>query len=477
MKHILTIIAAAILLAGCTSKVRETITIPTQMETKIASIHIVNKDESLYKIASKYNLTPEEIIEFNPSLKSKKLKKGMKLYIPFSTQGKQKEIKQDTIKKVEQPTIKEEEKSTAVKAAVILPFMLEKYAPSEQERMIEFYQGLLLAVETLKNQGHSFNIHTYDSGESTESLDKLISGGTLDDCDIIIGALYPTHNKQLATFAKQHNIPLVLPFTVKEEEIYSNPKVFIANALQKYIIEKSVEKFVERYRGANIIFVKNEHDIEEKEFATQLKESIKKSNISHTEILTDSLISMAGGNGSDYISSQMSPDAMNIFIPTSSKIETFNTLLPTLLVLKRDTLSTIHEFSLFGYPEWQIYASSNLEAMYEVDTYFYTSFFTNNILPEAIEIQAKYAEWYNRSMQNRYPRYGMLGYDIGYYFLKAISTYGTKISDNINNIKFTPTQTGFNFVRNNNRGSYINNKVYFIHYSPEYKITKIDLDQ
>ena len=476
MKHLLTIIAAITLLAGCNTKVKEAITIPTQTERKIASIHIVNKDESLYKIALKYNVTPQEIIELNPAIKNKKLKKGMKLYIPFSTQKKQEEIKQDTIEKVEQPTV-EEEKSKAVKAAIILPFMLEKYAPSEQERMIEFYQGFLLAVETLKNEGHSFDIHTYDSGESTESLDKLISGGTLDDCNIIFGALYPQHNKQLATFAKQHNIPLILPFTVKEEEIYSNPKAYITNALQKYIVEKSVEKFVEKYPATNIIFVKNEHDIEEKEFATRLKESIKNSNISHTEILTDSLISMAGGNGTDYISSCMKPDTINIFIPTSSKVETFNTLLPTLLVLKRDTLGTIPPFTLFGYPEWQIYANGNLEAMYEVDTYFYTSFFTNNILPEAVDIQARYAEWYNRSMQNRYPRYGMLGYDIGYYFLKAVSTYGTKMADNINNIKFTPTQSGFNFVKNNNRGSYINNKVYFVRYSPEYKIIKIDLDQ
>ena len=474
MKHLLTIIAAIAILAGCATKVKDTITIPTQMEQKIASIHIVNKDESLYKIASKYNVTPEEIIELNPILSDKKLKKGMKLYIPFATKQEQK-VKEDTIKKVEQPAVKEE-KSNTIKVAIILPFMLDKYAPSEQERMIEFYQGFLLAVDTLKNEGCSFDIHTYDSGESTESLDKLIACGELDNCDIILGALYPSHNKQLATFAKQHNIPLVLPFTVKEEEIYSNPKAYIANALQKYIIEKSVEKFLEINREANIIFVKNEHDIEEKEFATQLKESIKKSNNSYTEIITDSLISMAAGSGTDYIAGCMKSEAKNIFIPTSSKVEIFNTMLPTLLVLKRDTVSTIPEFTLFGYPEWQIYAGNNLEAMYEVDTYFYTSFFTNNILPEAVNIQARYAEWYNRSMQNRYPRYGMLGYDIGYYFLKAISTYGTKMSDNINNVIFTPTQSGFYFISNNNRGSYINNKVYFVRYSPEYKIIKIDLD-
>ena len=475
MRRLLTIIAAIALLAGCATKVKDAITTPTQMDKKIASIHIVNKDESLYKIASKYNVTPEEIIELNPDLAEKKLKKGMKLYIPFETK-KEEVVKQDTVKTAEQPVI-EEEKSKTIKAAVILPFMLDKYAPSEQEKMIEFYQGFLLAVETLKNEGHSFEILTYDSGESTESLDKLIAGGTLNNCDIIFGALYPAHNKQLAAFAKQRNIPLVLPFTVKEEEIYSNPKAYIANALQKYIVEKSVEKFIEIYPDVNIIFVKNEHDIEEKEFVTSLKESISKSNISHTEIITDSLISMAGGNGNDYIVSCMKAETKNIFIPTSSKVEIFNTMLPTLLVLKRDTLSTIPEFALFGYPEWQIYAGNNLEAMYEVDTYFYASFFTNNILPEAVDIQTRYSEWYNRSMQNRYPRYGMLGYDIGYYFLKAATTYGTKMAENINNVTYTPTQTGFNFIRNNNRGSYINNKVYFVRYSPEYKIIKIDLDK
>ena len=88
---------ATVLLAGCTTKVKEAITIPTQMEKKIASIHIVNKDESLYKIASKYSVTAEELIELNPSLKSKKLKKGMKLYIPFATQ-KEEDIKQELIK-------------------------------------------------------------------------------------------------------------------------------------------------------------------------------------------------------------------------------------------------------------------------------------------------------------------------------------------------------------------------------------------
>ena len=75
MRNLLIIIAAVALLAGCTPKVKEAITVPTQTESNIASIHIVNKDESLYKIAQKYGITAEEIIALNPSLKNNKLKK------------------------------------------------------------------------------------------------------------------------------------------------------------------------------------------------------------------------------------------------------------------------------------------------------------------------------------------------------------------------------------------------------------------
>ena len=473
MKHLLTIFAVLLLFAGCTPKTKEAITIPEGAEKSIAAIHIVGKEESIYKIASEYGVTREALIEMNPILNTQKLKKGMKLYIP-KVQKEVIEVKKDTVAKEEKPVVVEKK---SIKAAVVLPFMLDKYAPTEQERMVEFYQGFLMAVETLKNEGHSFEINTYDAGESTQSLDTLISSGKLNDCDIIFGALYPNHNKQLATFAKQHDIPLVLPFAVKEDDVYANPKAYITNALQTYIVERGIEKFAERYCNANIIFVKNEFEVEEKEFATKLLGTLQQKNISHTTIVMDSLISMANSSGSTYIASCMKPDTMNIFIPTSSKVETFNTVLPTLLVLKRDTVASIPEFMLFGYPEWQIYAANSLEAMYEVDTYFYTSFFANSILPEAVDIQARYAGWYNRSMQNRFPRYGMLGYDVGCYFLKAMSLYGKKMPENINNVEFTPTQSGFNFTRKNNRGAYINNKVFLVRYSPEYKVEKIDLDK
>ena len=66
----------------------------------------------------------------------------------------------------------------------MLPFLLDSYAPSEQGRMIEYYQGFLMAVKKLKEEGYSFKISTFDSGHMEESLDSLLSSGALDKMDI-----------------------------------------------------------------------------------------------------------------------------------------------------------------------------------------------------------------------------------------------------------------------------------------------------
>ena len=84
---------------------------------------------------------------------------------------------------------------------------------------------------------------------------------------------------------------------------------------------------------------------------------------------------------------------------------------------------------------------------------------------------------YNRNIQNIYPRYGMLGYDTGYFFLLAASKYGKELPERINELEFSPVQTGFKFERVNNWGGLINKKLYFIHYTRDYNIEKIDFDK
>ena len=149
-------------------------------------------------------------------------------------------------------------------------------------------------------------------------------------------------------------------------------------------------------------------------------------------------------------------------------------VLPQLTLLVRELPEM--DVHLFGYPEWQTYTKDHLEAFFELDTYFYSSFYTNNLLPTAIKFTNDYRKWYNKEMDDRYPKFGMLGFDTGYFFLKGLSAYGSNFERDIHKMNPISIQTGFKFQRANNWGGFINRKVFFVHFTKNFELIKLDFD-
>lgn len=467
-----------------------------QTEQTIRTTHKVEKGETFYGIARKYGITEAELRAANPEAASKnKLKRKTILNIPYP--AKKVEPRKNPVEITNREIFNriEERKDSitattatdkATRVAVILPFLLDSYAPGEQSRMVEYYQGFLMAVERLKKYGYSYDIRTYDSGPESKDLSWLTSSGELDNMDLIIGALYPDHNKQLAKYANEKEIPLVIPFTSKEDEIFSNPMVYVVNTLQSYFFSEVIEHFTYKFPNANVIFVSDSTKSNKKEFIAALTEGLDRKSIPHTTIDIDVIKEAATATLSieeekdtvviEKFKTVMDEGKENIFIPLSSSAVTLSSIVPSLIILKSDT-TAIPEFKLFGYPEWQIYANDMRAQLYEADTYFYASFFSHYSLPEAAKFQSEFTDWYDRNLQNIYPRYGMLGYDTGYVFLLAANKFGNDMHNKINDVSFTPIQTGFKFERVNNWGGMVNKKIYFIHYTPHYNIEKIDFDK
>ena len=193
----------------------------------IVGTHKVQRRESIESICKTYGITQEELIKANPVLQETKLKRKMVLHIPApSARPAEKEIAVEEKKQEIVETInKGINDDKVLNVAVVLSFLLDSYAPKEQGRMVEYYQGFLMAVEQLKREGYSFVINTYDAGQKERSLDSLLSSSAFNDVELIIGASYPKHCKELARFAKEREIPLLIPFSSKKDEAIGNPTV------------------------------------------------------------------------------------------------------------------------------------------------------------------------------------------------------------------------------------------------------------
>lgn len=462
-----------------------------KQEIKIVSRYKTKKGETIDEICEKHGILKEDFIKVNPHVKSTVFKKREIVNIPekrekvvVETGSKDEELSDSAVFKKfrEQEEKKRFFESLTddgkTRIAVILPFMLDRYSPGEQARMVEFYEGMLMAVYRLKNEGFSFEINTYDSGHKSKSLDSLINSGSLDKMDMIIGAYYANHNTELAEFAKEKEIPLVIPFSNKQDEIFNNPMVYTVNAMQSYIMPEVAENLVKMFPDANIIFVKDTSDNKKNDLVNELIVEFDKHVIPHTTVrMEEILVQETGGVNMTALKELKRGGYKNIIIPTSASEKTLHTLAPALAQANYVDSVFMSDFILFGYPEWQKHAQKTREQLYVIDTYFYSNLFSHYSMPEASQFQSDFIRWYNRPLNDIIPRFGMLGYDVGYYFIYAINAFGKEMPYRINEIDYTPLQTGFKLERVSNWGGLINKKVYFIHYDKDYNIKKIDLDK
>lgn len=451
--------------------VTETPTIQGPVQSRCRDMHKVKRKETVFSISREYGISEAELIAANPELRGEnQIKKGSFLCIPYPSSQPQQSTQPQTIptdSELFSENKKSSERISTIKAAVILPFLSDAAAKSESAKMVEYYEGFLMAVDSLKRTGTSIDLYTYNSGPSTSSLNSILGKSEMKNMDIIFGPSHQQHIKPLADYADKHNIRLVIPFTSKDNTVFRNPSVYQINTPQSYLYSEVYDHFVRQFPNANVIFIEASQDTKDKaDFIKGLKDELRNRSIPMKSLKEDATV--------ESLKAVLSNDRENIFIPTSGSNITLIKILPQLTLLVREKPeSRIH---LFGYPEWQTYTKDHLEAFFELDTYFYSSFYTNNLLPAAINFTKNYRRWYGKDMEERYPKFGMLGFDTGYFFLKGLSQYGSGFEKNMERMDLVPIQTGFKFRRVNNWGGFINQKVFFVNFTKNFELIKLDFD-
>ena len=447
------------------------------LKPKCRDMHKVQKKETVYSISRMYGITESELIAANPELKNTKLKKGKFLCIPYASQpvaeAPKEPVQQDestlTDAQLFDKNKKESKKFSSIKAAVVLPFNTDGTGVKEEQvRMVEYYEGFLMAVDSLKKKGVSIDLYTYDSGKTLASVNQILNKPEMKSMDVIFGPAHADQVKPMAEFAEKNNIRLVVPFTSKGEDVFNNPSVYQINTPQSYLYSEVYEHYLRKFPNAHVVFVDAETGHTDKaDFIQGLKEELKNNQISFKELKGENI----------------NPDGMklvvdslreNVIIPTSGRNVALIKILPQMIVTSREHPN--YNMKLFGYPEWQTYTDDHLASFFELDTYFYSSFYTNNLFPEAILFTNAYRKWYSKDMANTFPKYGMLGFDTAFFFLQGLHKYGSNFEENMNQMMITPIQTGFKFERVNNWGGFINRKVFFVNFTKNYELIKLDFE-
>ena len=442
------------------------------------TLHVVQKRETIFRICRNYNISQAEFLEANPEYRYTKLQQGATVKIPFSQEeiAQRKQMLSEArsrMQAIPDSTLfslndrKTQDSDGIITAALILPFSLDDSTTTLQKQMIEFYQGMLLALDKLKNENISVNLKTFDSEGEDKSLTPLLESGQLDDVDIIFGPRWTNQITEVARWSTVHQIPLVLPMNANADDVFNNPYVYQLNTPQSYFNQEIYNHFLEQFTNPNVIIM-DADQYRKNDFIDGLVQILSDHDIPMTKLTVDTAYQQ--------IMDTIVPGKQNIFIINTDDSEPLNTMLPVLQIITRTKAPEV-ETHLFGYPKYQIYATDHLEEFYEVDTWFYSWFYTNNMLKESVDFNTLFRRSFSRQMMISYPSFAPYGYDTGYYFLKGLATYGKDFENHLNDLDTEPVHMGFKFERVNNWGGFINRKVFFIHFSNDYKVEKIDFDK
>jgi len=499
--------------------------------------HIVQRGETLYRLSKMYNVTQVAIQEANQGIiEGTNIPAGATIVIPDSISepipvglkplSPMRSVAQKVNKwvgeKLEAVAVKLEEGKAELAdkpatISIILPFHLASHSSAEdkmQMRSVEFYQGVLVAVNRAQLNGMKVKLNVYDLG--TEPLARILEHEELATSDLIIAPMEPSEIRQVALYGEEHGINVINPFKLVPDLANSCTHLFQLNTYIADLYPELAADLKERFSDHAFVFISDSAFVEKTDpFANYLKEDLKVAGIPCFEftygnpesvLAVDSALNLLQSN-IFFVPVTNQRDALRRFFPTlknkvfldahpevaeaalasSMSSEDYENLKKEReekakaerkrkieLGIDVDAPVEPRKIAILGYPEWQLYTQDFMEHFYDMNVWMFCKFYVDPFDSEVTEMYSQFRYWYAREMLDLYPKYGMLGYDVTAYGLQMIGNYGHDFAPYADG-KYIKTLQNAMLFRREGEGGYVNKGLYLVHFTPESHIEKYEI--
>jgi LysM repeat protein len=192
----------------------------------------VQPKETLYSLTKKFELSPNELQKLNPQL-TEGVKEGMILKIPSDLKAPKSLQVEKGITNLSKSISNQEKKELVL----LLPFNVSKI-PSDSIKTIasrlkkdkflnmtlDFYSGVMMAIDSAKTIGLNVNIKILDSEETKNSSNvaALIPRYNLLAANAIIGPFYQSNVDKVAEMVSVNQVPVISPLSKESGKTLAN---------------------------------------------------------------------------------------------------------------------------------------------------------------------------------------------------------------------------------------------------------------
>lgn len=422
-------------------------------------LYTVPKQQTLYSISKEYNTTVSAILDANPEL-AEGLKVGSTIRVPVPKMlGDSRTAKvemvglPDIVKLQVISSSKELETRTPSKGsiALLLPLYLnqndtiqarklEEEPESVYERSeigLAFYEGFLLALDSLKKLGHDVNLKVIDTENRPWKVQQLITQGALKDIDLIVGPLYGKVFSQVQKYAQMNCIPLVSP-TLKGNDIVENNDYVLKLIPSEETMVYALGEYVSQSDSTNNM-VLHYGAADEKSMLSRFRQGLEANGMKPANFPVANMYK----SGKDSVRNALSLTSRNNLIILSNNEARLASLL-------RNMSNWTEEAYIVGYVPnaWQMFKNIEMDYFDHFRIHVPTPFFVNY---EDLDVQF-FVQKFRNTFQADPTTFAFRGYDLAMHLIPNLSGIIDQGPSYLESVQEKGLQSDFNWHRVANGG-------------------------
>jgi hypothetical protein len=340
---------------------------------------------------------------------------------------------------------------TNYRIALLLPFQLNEIDPKSNKRsnqyVLDLYEGIKLAVDSLRTKGINVTLYTYDTEKEPAIVQSILSLPEFKSMDLIIGPVFPVQIPLVTEFSKKNNIININPFSANSKIIEHNLFTYLyqptlewqagnaaryasanfrydSSFVHNYTPPRNSHKFKEKpERQKVIIFYGNE--LRDSLLASYHKDSCKSNglNVIHFEKITRDRIGLLKTILNDTLKLGQ---CNHVFVSSSDEVVAANIMSLIEISRQNTPLLTRSDWLSFNLIAFEQYEKRNVFFLHQ-DYYDYSNPVYKNFKTAYVQ-RAKL-----------YPSpHALQGFELMMFFGQALGEYGTYFKSGLDISGFRP---------------------------------------
>lgn len=445
-------------------------------------MHTVAAGETLYGLAQKYQTTQEKIKKLNLGL-PQGLKVGQEIRVPIKVLRPFDELT-DSIKEGVADTLQDTRKvvtKSNYEVGVFLPFKLDAYdahmakCPTfgnckpylQTVKAVEFYNGVEMAVDSLRKAGLSVNIRVYDTKGDTSTMRKLLQKEEVKALDLMFGPIIPLNQKMAANFAKEQIIRMISPVTSSNKILFKNPYVTKTIASTPTQVKAIAHYIAKKHGDANVILI-NDNSRKDHQYLSKVFQKAYRSEIANRpDRMRDSAYVTTKGYKLGNVGNVLKTDALNILVVPSKDIAFVSSFLTDLNRLKNSRGMRNTGFMVFGLEDWAKYHQLDYDRVSKYNVHIPSSGYIDYNAQKIVDFTRKYRAKYN----NDPSKLTFVGFDIMMHQLGGMMLMGVGDATRLNYLQLDHLQMNFNYEQVGDNNGFENRNVYILAYQ-DYRLIR-----